>query len=300
MKDYLIITVCCLVVFILVERYKKNILAFSKKHFRLSTKIPRNKISKIFVVWVFILVLRKLIYMPLVGVIQTKNSVWWVREDILIFQTYILLLFLFGLFMLGTAIGFFATPTESFGCLFFVYPILVFVFGIPGIVRLLEELKIGYIPVEQILITPLLFLKMLCSGKYLGILTSLAVAFFILDRYKKMKLKINRRNLKYLKVPGIIIVIFLFICFSIFTGDWQDRFVQKCQSAKTQSDYEELLGAAQSIRGDIDKSNTLKILALKIAERGNIPWATEIGRIIPNEGIKAITLKEIREKIEKK
>jgi hypothetical protein len=299
-QGYFIPTACFCLLFLLVslllERYKKRISTFLEKHSWLSTKIPRKKIIKILFAWVFILQLKKLFYYePLLGVIQTKSSVWWVREDILTFHTYILVLFLLGLFLVGVIIGYFAPSRENFGYIFIVYAVFSFFIGLLGVSKLLKELNIEYISNDQIRYTPLLFLKMLCSGRYLGLLTSLAVVFFILDRYKKMKLKINKRNLKYLKAPGIILLVFLIISFYIFPGDWEDRFVQKCQAAKSQKTYEELLEAANSINNHTDKSNALKTFALMMAGRGNIPWAESVARSIPDEDIKKSTLKEMKE-----
>lgn len=304
-NDYLIITACFfllfILVFLLVERYNNSIRNLFEKYFQLSTKIPDNKISKILFAGGIILFLRKLIYyVPLEGVMQTKFSVWWMREDILIIQTYILALFLLGIFILGVIIGFFSKPWERFDWAVIFFPVFAFIMGIRGIWLLLKELNKEYLPFDQIMVTPVLFLKMLCSGKYLGILTSLAVGYYILNRYKKMKLKINKRNIKYLKTPGIIILVFLIISFLIFPGDWEERFEQKCQAAISQYTYEELMDAVNSITDDTDKSNALKILALNIAERGNIPWAASVARSILDEEIKKTTLTKIRQRIEKK
>jgi hypothetical protein len=302
---YLVFTACFsllfFLVFLMVERYKKSIRNFLEKHSRFSTKIPNNEISKILFAWGIILILRKLIYyVPLQGVIQTKFSVWWIREDILVYQTFIFALFLVGISFLGVIIGFFSDPGERYDWTVIVYPVLVLIVGIRGMFALLEELNIEYMSVEQVVLTPLLFLKMSCSGKYLGLLTSMVVGIFILNRHKKMKFKINKRTFKYLKVPWIILLAFFTINFYIFPGDWEDRFEQKCQALLSQYIFEELMEAANSITDNTDKSNALKILALNIAERGNIPWAASVARSIPDEEIKNTTLTIIRQRIEKK
>jgi fumarate reductase subunit D len=304
-NDYLIITACFFLlfflVFLLVERYNNTIRNLFEKYFQLSTKIPDKKISKILFVWGTILIIRKLVYyVPLQGVMQTKFSVWWIREDILIYQTFVFALFLLGISFLGIIIGFFSDPWERYDWTAIVYPVLLLIVGIRGIFALLEELNIEYMSVEQVISTPLLFLKMLCSGKYLGLLTSLAVSIFILNRHKKMKYKINKRTIKYLKVPWIILLSFLTINFYIFPGDWEYRFEQKCQAAISQYTFEELMEAANSISDNTDKSNALKILALWIARRGNIQWAEAVARSIPDTEIKSNTLTEIRRKKEKK
>lgn len=301
-RGYLVVTACLLplffLVFLLAERYKKNICSFFlEKYFHLSTKKPDSKISKILFAWGIILILRKLIYyVPLQGVVQTKFSVWWIREDILVYQTFIFALFLVVIFFLGVIPGFFSKPGERYDWTVIVIPVLVLIAGIRGIFALLEELNIEYMSVEQVILTPLLVLKMACSGKYLGLLTSLVVGIFILNRHKKMKFKINKRTIKYLKVPFIILLSFLTINFYIFTGDWEDRFEQKCRAAISQYTYEELMEAVNYIKDNTDKSNILKILALEIAENGNIPWAASVARSIPDEEIKNRTLKQIQEK----
>jgi hypothetical protein len=205
-----------------------------------------------------------------------------------------------GISFLGVIIGFFSDPQERYDWTVIVYPVSVLIVGIRGMFVLLEELNIEYMSVEQVILTPLLFLKMLCSGKYLGLLTSLAVSIFILNRHRKMKFKINKRTIKYLKVPWIILLSFLTISFYIFPGDWENRFEQKCQAAITQYTFEELMDAANSITDNTDKSNALKILALWIAKRGNIPRASSVAHSIPDEEIKNITLTKIRQRIKKK
>jgi hypothetical protein len=72
------------------------------------------------------------------------------------------------------------------------------------------------------------------------------------------------------------------------------------QAAKSEKAFEDLLDAAHSIKDNTDKSNALKILALNISERGNIPWAASVARSIPDEEIKNRALQEIRERIKRK
>ena len=80
-NDYLIITACFFLLFLVItflaDRYRTQIQLFCTKLSRLLTKFPWNTITKILSVWVFILFSRKLTYyLPISGVIRTKDPIW--------------------------------------------------------------------------------------------------------------------------------------------------------------------------------------------------------------------------------
>lgn len=255
-----------------VERYTHPIRLFLKEKFLLLRKIPWDNVIKGLAVAGFILFSRKLIYpVSFFGVIQTTSSIWWVDLKILIFLSYLLLLFLFGCVLIAAALGVINMPqprdpeTSPLGGLF-----IIFFVGAVFSLGLLKGITIekGF---TLIFFAPLLFLKMLCSGKYLGFFTGFLLGYFVLNRYKKLKPEITRNNRKYLIVPGLILLVFLISNFFIFSGDWQERFRSKIHSAKSDAAILELLDAANSIDNSSAKSDALK----KIVVQGVVPWKKE-------------------------
>jgi hypothetical protein len=218
--------------------------------------------------------------------------------------------------------------------------------GIRVIVPLLEGSKakfaVGIVYREGlnlIIFTPLLLLKMLCTGKYLGLFTSFAVGYFVVNRYKKLTPKINLENAKFLIAPGAIFLLFLILCFSIFPGSWDLRFNDKVKSVTSEIDMSHLLDAVHSIDREkvryeslipivnsmvkeedfrwereiyqrvIDEVETLagyrssrllRKIVLWIAKIGDIQWATSITEKIPDMKIRTSAWETIRERIEEK
>jgi hypothetical protein len=341
---YLVLTAIFLLLFflsiLLFERYKERIQPVLKEKDKPIMKFPWDTVIKGFVAGGFILFSRKLIYyFPFVGVIQTTSSIWWVNADILIF-------FNFSLFILLLASVFMAFGTDYIdtsmsekikGCLIGGLGFISFIILPIGCLAIMQSLKV---PLDKAFIlficTPLLFLKMLVSGKYLGVFTSFLVGSFIIDRYKKLKFQITRRNAKYLIVPVLIVLLLFVYSINILPGDWQERFLDKIHLAKSDKEIIDLVDAANSIDDSTDKFNALKMiaaagnipwqketcqqvievaittksikerssvikeLALTVAKTGDIPRAISVAEYILNKKIRNNVLKELREKIGKK
>ena len=311
-KEWLILIAFFFVLFflavLLLERHRKNIRAFLTRNNRLSTKIPRDAISKIFCLWACIHFLKKMVYfVPFPGIIQTKFSLWWVDKKIPGFQYLMYMFSMFILFLVGgrlvrTIIDLYTKPVElkigeTYSSIVKDYWKLIFLYfgGIITIVGFLLALK--SLPFVQVIFSPLLLLKMLCSGKYLGLLTSLAAAYLIIKTSQKLKPKITGNNAKFLIAPGIILLGFLIFSSYHFPGDWDKRFQHKIQAAKSKKAFGDLLDAGHSIKDNLDKSNAFRLIALAIAESGDITLAKSAASIIPNEKIKNRTLKQLRGKI---
>jgi len=300
-KGYFVLTTCFFLLFILAfflfERYKESICAFWAKNTWLSPKIPWNTISKIVCVWAIILFSRKLTYyLPISGVIQTKNTIWWVDEEIIfpLYGLFIVLLILlilliraiYRVFVLKSQIM--SIPVQIHILLLMIVCIILFAI-FQGVSQRMG-ISFGQLAIV-FLAMPLLVLKMICSGKYLGLLTSLVLAYFSIYGYKNRK--------KILSIRRVLVVILLVAGFGVFgyykfSGDWEKRFLPNVQAAKSQSAFEELSEAAQSITENNRKSDVLNHIAVAIKKTNDIQWAVSIAQLIDN------TLTEIRERIKKK
>lgn len=304
-QAYFLLSACFSLLFIsaffLLERYKKR-RDFGAKHTRISEKIPWDSITKILCLWMGILVLKKLIYfVPLIGIIQTTSSVWWGDRKVLSFLIiFIFILYVLGINTIKNKRELTAPTTLVFLVVYSAVMLLFFEFFI------LPDVKIESSPFEYrvflIIFAPLLELKMLCSGKYLGLLTSFLLSYFIVAGYKKLPAKILRSDTKLAIVPGLMALTFLVFIFYQFLGtsDWEKPFYYKVQSVQKVKELEELQEAANSIVDKKTKSNALNSLALAIAKTGDIRWAAAIAEKIPDIKTKNSTLKQIREGIEKK
>lgn len=298
-NGYFIPTACFFLLFLLItflaDRYRIQMQLFFMKFSRLSTKIPWNTTVKILSIWVFILFSRKLTYyLPISGVIQTKDTIWCGNG----YMVFVIFLFfwLSGV-LIQSLYPIFRSKSKARGK--FDKRMLIFLGS--GIFTFFSLYAVARISFGHFLIVffsvPLVVLKIVCQGKYLGLLTSLILAFLTIYGYKKRK-KISLRFKEFS-------IFFLFVGVIIlggvkFPGDCEQRFISKVQAAKTQIAFEELLEAAQSITNNDRKSNALKHIAVAIAKTGDAQWATAIANGIPDQEIKNKALEEIREKVEQK
>jgi hypothetical protein len=307
MQPYLISTPLFVLLFILTfylfERYKISIQAFWAKQSWL-WKIPWDPISKIFCLWAGILLARKLIYyVPCLGIIQTTSSIWWVEPCVLTALCFIFFLFLVAATVIGIVVGLKINPSSwkkpDINPLLQFLGVL-FVLGIIFTLILSRELSLDSMPWVQIIFTPLIILKMMCSGKFLGLLTSLGVGYFIFNRCKKLKQGITRDNIKFLALPLLIIFVFLLFGFNHFTGDGRVMMIHKLETAKSRKAFEDLVEAAHSIKDNHYKSSVLRAAAMAIADRDDISWATAIAKDIPDMKLRASALKLIQPGTEEK
>lgn len=304
---YLVLTACLFLVFILTfylfERYKISIQTFWAQQSWL-WKIPWDPTRKIICLWAGILLTRKLIYfVPCLGIIQTTFSIWWVDSCVLTGLCFIFFLFLVAATGIGIVVGLKINP--SAGKKPDVNPLLqllgvFFVFGIIFTLLLSRELRLDSMPLVQIMFTPLIILKMMCSGKFLGLLTSLGVGYLIFNRCKKLKQGITRGNMKFLALPLLIIIVFLFFGFHHFIGNGRMMIIHKLETAKSRKAFEDLVEAAYSIKDNHYKSSVLRAAAMAIADRDDISWATAIAKDIPDMKLRASALKLIQPGIEEK
>lgn len=343
---YLILALCFFLLFIglavLWERFKKPVHDSLTKRIPLLVKIPWDTVTKGIIAAAVILVLKRLIYyVSFVGVIQTTSSIWWVDAEVLTFLNYTLFIFLLASVLIAFAIDYIETSMSEGkkGCLMTLLAFIVIMVVPVSCSSLLESLKIEMTlgqAFRLFIFTPLLFLKILVSGKYLGVFTSFLVGCLIIDRYKRLRFQITRKNAKYLIAPALILLVLLVYSFHILPGDWQQRFLDKVHSAKSDTVIIDLVDAANSINNSKDKfaalqnliaesnipwkketcqrvvraaltiessterSSIIQELALTVAKTGDIARAISVAEYIPVKDIKNKVLKELREKIEKK
>lgn len=287
-QEYFVFTATFLLLFLgaasLVEKYKNLI----------PLKVSWDTLTKIFSIWFFIICYRKMIYyVPFFGVMQTESTLWWVDANILIFLYYIFFLFLLGV----TIIGHFALRTKLVKYEGYV-GLLMFLFflGCSLVMPLSRGLNIsltfdkGFL---LIIFSPLLLLKMFCSGKYLGILTAFLLGIFITNRYNKLKPKITRRNAKFLILPVFMLITFGIFSFIHFPGNPGEKFMNKVQAAKNQLAVEDLLAAAHSITDfEAYRAYAFKTISGKIVEIGDIQWKREMFLRVMESVRTILTIKE--------
>ena len=325
-QGYLVLAVCFLLIFFvmaaLVEPYKERLVQLFKKN---TWKTAR----KFFYIWMGILVLRKLIYyVSLQGVMQTKLSVWWADNTVLITIYCVSIGILVGMPLIKIIKGIWQSSEEGAALMKILIPLFLFAFFnfISN-----QRITIGRI-FSTIIAAPFLLLKIVCPGKYIGLFTSLVLAYFVIEYHKKI------RNRIFISVL-ILLVLGAYI-FLTFPGQWEDRFQQKAQTAKSKRAVEDLLDAVNTINHEEQRSDAIGIIAVKIletgdpqwqretfpeiiaaveeigsrnrkfkllekiafavAETGDIHWATSIANGIPDQEIKNKALEELREKVEQK
>jgi hypothetical protein len=289
--------------FYLFERYKLSIQAFWAKQSWL-WKIPWKPINKIFCLWAGIILVRKLIYyVPCFGIIQTTSSIRWIDTCVLTAMCFIFFLFLVAATVIGIFFGFKTNRSKRKELVVVQlrqFLVVLFILGVFFTLLIARELKLDAVPLAQIMVTPLIMLKMMCSGKFLGLLTSAAVGYLIFNRCKKIKQGITRDNIKFLALPLLIIIVFLVFAFNHFIGNGRSMMIDKLETANSRKDFEDLLEAAHSIKDDHYKSGVLRAAAMAIADRDDISWATAIAKDIPDIKIRASALKLIQPGMEEK
>jgi hypothetical protein len=319
---------------LITERHKYRISSLLAEKFPFLRKVPWDTLIKGLVIAGFILFVKKVLYyLVSFNCIQTPASVWWIDPQMMGGLCY------FSIWHIGVIMSVVFNRSLNY---YFPKKTAIEMVLIVVIVLFLVAILIqrGLIPIEirrvisglsVLFLTVLFFLKMLCTGKYLGLLTGFMVGSYIVDRYKKLKSKVKKKNAKFLKVPGLIIAVAWALSFFYFTRDPQSIFQDKIRAAKSEAAVEEFMDAVHSItdsptkatalreilwaihlpwnretlqqaieetiaiESNIDKARILKDLALVIARTGDRKWAESIADSIKNPGIK----KEAFEKISK-
>lgn len=303
-NNYLILTACFLLVFtgavIFLGKYATPIHRYLTREIPLLMLVPWETIIKVLTTAGIILFLKKFIYFfPFTAIMQSKSSIWWVDKNVLLFLYYLLFLFLCLTVLIGVGLGAIAGKFKgAAGMLLILF--FVWVLTYPKVLENLG-LEFGLEEVLYLLVfTPVLFLKMFCSGKYLGLLTSLVVAYFIIDTYKELKPKITRSNVKFLVPFGVVFWVFLVFSFTYLPLNWEEKLLHQLQTAKNRSDFLEVLDTTKSMNNLRDESYAIKRIALEIAKTGEIQRAKLVAEQIPNEDVKNTALQEIQEKIRRK
>ena len=282
---------------------KKRIQNFLQRNFQVAVENPWDTAIKGFALAGFILFFKKLIYyVSFFGVIQSKSSIWFVDTNVLAF-----IWFLFALILVGTAAVGFLTFISVPGVQEVASALTTFLFFgglLFGIPILLEALKIETLTLEHgfklFVFAPLLVLKMLCSGKYIGLFTGFLLGSYMVNRYKKLKPEITEKNGRCLLGPGILLLSLLGLSFAVFSVGWELKFQDKARWAQGETAFTGVIDAADSITDNKDKSRAFKIIALEMAGKRNWQKAISTAKKIPLPGIRKKVLKKIHHKMEKK
>jgi len=276
---YLVLTACFFLLFLLATflavRYRIQIQSFFTKHSWLSTKIPWNKVIKIGLAWAGILLLRKMIYyISPHGVIQTKFSIWWVDNPVLIIIYSVPVGFLFGLPLLRLM----RRIEKKSKARSNVIKIIIFII----LLQILRFFGSHNIAIERVLFTiiaaPFLLLKIVCPGKYIGLFTSLGLAYVIIRHHKKITtsiIKARNRSKKFIFTSVLILVALGVYTFLTLPGHWEDRFQQEAQAAKSKRAVEDLLDTIDTMNHENQRSIAIGVIAEKITETGDKLWQRE-------------------------
>lgn len=260
-----------LLVFLQVERHKKRITAFFTVPSRISKTFSRNKIILIGLVWAGILLLRKLIYyVPTQKVIQTKSSIWWVDLVVLIIIYCVPVGILFGPSLARLIKRIDTSKVSKFVAQILWIVVLLMVS------RIFAFFNNEDISLEKlfllIIFAPFLLLKMICTGKYIGIFTSLVLAFFIVEHHKKIIKGIRKPGKKFIITSISIFILLGIYIFHQFPVNWENRFQQKVQAATSKRAIEDLLDAMNTINHEAQRFNAIRAITMRIAGVGDREW----------------------------
>lgn len=144
---------------------------------------------------------------------------------------------------------------------------------------------------------------MVGSGKYLGLLTSFGLAFFMFRLKRLKKTGVNQGYAKFLVVTGLIIICIGIFIFYQFPGDWEKLILHKAQAAKSERAIEDVVDAVKTITDNNQRIEILKRIALNGGETGNIKMNKHVFRefiraIIQSGGPDPGKLKYLKEILE--
>ncbi|MGD2090455.1 MAG: hypothetical protein PVH61_30060 [Candidatus Aminicenantes bacterium] len=288
----LIFSLVFLLIAWLVEKYAKKIPSALKK-------ISWNTFFKVIVVWAGIMALRKLLYyIPIEGVTQTKDSIWWIDEN----NSFYLPIFLFiVLIMILRGIkGKLNLSEKRDGIINFLEVVVIFGFVASIYIAMFFQGTNISIPVLSYLAKFLLSLKIICSGKYMGLVTGFLLAYYFTYEGKTFKVSIG----KLVGVPVLLLSIGMLVYLTIPStpSAWWSKFHSQLHAAEVNQQeraIEDLLDAAFSLRDRTKKSLALGEIARAIANSGDTQWATSVANRISNGDLRDSTLKEIQQRMKK-
>jgi len=245
------------------ERNRERLSSFFQEKYSMEPNDIRrswNTIINVLWLWATFLLCKKLLYyLPLVGVMQTRFSIWWIEKHVMEFLLHMLIFYL----LLEIVIGFYKISKKSTGCLVLSIFSFLSMIWILYALSLIKDRTLGQSLGIIVFSLPLL-LKMVLSGKYLGLLTGFLMAVFI-NRYKKSWPKFTPRSLL---ASLFLFALIVFLVSFVFTGDAKDIIQGKVDRAKSEADFSELLDAADSINIPRIKSICYQSLSAAKARSG--------------------------------
>jgi tetratricopeptide (TPR) repeat protein len=287
-----VLTALCLLISLIIAILTERNETREKIH-PILKKVSWNTFFKLIVFWGGILVLRKLLYyLPIDGVIQTKNTVWWIEKK----DSFYLFIFMFILLMMALRrmISRLKLPGKNFNKFMKSYGSILIVFLI-YLVGLLGETNL-FSPILSFINKLLLSLKIVCPGKYLGLVTGFFLAYYITRAYKifrvpggiNKKLKKGKTLGKAVRVPLLLLIIGLFTYLTIPSGPsaWMSELLTRLRHARIQQQeeaFDDLLDAANYMRDRVKKSQALGEIAVAIRQAGDMQRARKILEQAANE-----------------
>jgi len=138
------------------------------------------------------------------------------------------------------------------------------------------------ITLERIFLTiaaaPFLLLKIVYPGKYIGLFATLVLAYLIIQHHKKITtniIKARNCSKKFIFTSVLILVALGVYIFTTFPGDWEDRFQQKAQTAKSKRAVEDLLDAINTMNHENQRFIAIGVITGKITKTGDKQWQRE-------------------------
>ena len=266
------------------------------------TEIPLDSVLKAFIIWAGIHFIKKLLYyIPFFGIMQTKYSLWWADGRILGLVYYIFILFLAAI---AAVLYFKYNPgfnLKNKGCGFQFLAVGFVMFYILIPISLWQSIP-GFTQAQfiaTVVFAPLLIVKMILTGKYIGIFTSILAGSFIVGFWKKLRPGITAQNEKAFIGPGIFIIIAMFFGYILLTGDMQPQVENIGMMIERETGYSDMVDAAHSLPDTVQRSQALRITALTAAGKGKFTFARSLAATIPVENIKNNTLWELDKKEKK-
>lgn len=278
----------CLLIFLAIADITEK---YGKKISHALEGLSWNTFFMFIFVWAGILVLRKLVYyIPIDGMIQTKTSIWWIEKKgwlfLFIFWLIVLIMVLRGMIRRSKL------PWEG-GTTVYLYEIVV-IFSPIAIIFL--GMKIGILVpgsffshIYSYITQLLLSLKLVCSGKYIGLFTSFLLAYYITNGQQIFNVSPGmNKNLKKEKNFGIVFLVPLFLIvmgiFTYFTipcgpSAWLKELQNQLHDAslhQRERAFEDLLDAANYMKDGVKKSRALGEIAAVIGRTGDIQRAKKI------------------------
>lgn len=265
---------------------------FERKKHPAGKKASRDTMLELLAVWAWILALKKWVYyMQLDGVLQTKYTIWWIDKNDF---SYLFIVLFIALIMILRGIKKKLTFSairrgilyifDTIGGFGFFIIVFIVVIILTGFYTSLSSLGVfSFWP------KLLLSLKLICQGKYFGLFTAFALAYYIANAHQLFKTsKKGKAKGKVFGVPLLLLGIGIFIYLTIPSRPsamWH-KFYSQLRDAEIhqeESAFADLLDAADTIKDGVKKYRALGEIAAVMNKTGKIRQGKEVLQQAVNE-----------------